>query len=99
MSFAYDPARQVSVLFSGSSELPKIIDFNDTWIWDGKMAYDLVHQQVVYTGDGLNGKQTWVWDGNLWLLAQTPAELSHANIAGMLNDQKHRTLLMITLQG
>lgn len=107
---AYDPVRQVVVLFGGTSSS----DFNDTWEYSAgtwtrvmvtgpsargfaSMAYDAVRREMVLFG-GLAGTSslgdTWVYSGTAWTQRQPASSPTIRHGAGTVWDEGRQRVLV-----
>jgi hypothetical protein len=111
-SMAYDPARQVAVLFGGAD----IQVFNDTWLWNGRtwvkqtppvtppertraaMVCDPATQQMVlFGGDELS--DTWTWDGATWAQVVSQPTISGSALESRLVYDATRRMLLFLITG
>jgi len=107
-SLAYDPARQVLVLFGGGY-------LNDTWTWDGSnwtllhpatsppprawasMASDGRGRLVLFGGSAASGDvlgDTWTWNGTSWQQERPASSPPARTAASMVYDTERRTVVL-----
>lgn len=104
---AYDPLRQVILLYGGRNGAARPLA--DTWAWDGRvwarqsplagppggpatLAYDPVRSMAVLLAADAS---TWTWDGSTWARLTPAGALAPGLVTSMAYDAAHDALVVV----